>query len=191
FTHVVVQSLHTIPGEEYHNLMESARSFSGLPKGMKQVVIGDPLMSTTRDVERVADALLNSVPKSRTKNDAVIFLGHGTPHPANIYYPGLQFYLWKKDKNVFVGTVEEGLSSEYVVSELKERNIKKAYLMPLLSVAGDHAQNDMAGNEPDSWKSILTKAGITCEPVLKGTGESDEIADIWIDHLKNALSRIK
>ncbi len=63
--------------------------------------------------------------------------------------------------------------------------------MPFMSVAGDHARNDMAGDEPDSWKSILTKAGITCVPVLKGSAEYDNILAIWIDHLKKAFAHFE
>ncbi len=71
---------------------------------------------------------------------------------------------------------------------LLSKGVKKAYLIPFMSVAGDHARNDMAGDEPDSWKSILTKAGITSVPILKGTAEYDDIVDIWVDHLKGVMS---
>ena len=71
-----------------------------------------------------------------------------------------------------------------------KRGIKKAYLMPFMSVAGDHARNDMAGEDEDSWKFILTKAGVDCVPILRGTAEYNDIVDIWIDHLKAALSRL-
>ena len=75
--------------------------------------------------------------------------------------------------------------------ELKKKGVKKAYLMPFMSVAGDHAMNDMAGDEDDSWKSILTKAGVKCVPILKGTAEYDGIADLWVEHLKGAMSHFK
>jgi sirohydrochlorin cobaltochelatase len=73
---------------------------------------------------------------------------------------------------------------------LKKKGIQKAWLMPFMSVAGDHAKNDMAGDEDDSWKSILTKAGVTCEPVLKGTAEYDEFVAIWTDHLRDAMRKL-
>jgi len=62
------------------------------------------------------------------------------------------------------------------------------FLVPLMSVAGDHAKNDMAGEEEDSWKSILTAKGFKVEPILKGTAESPEIVDVWLDHLQVAFS---
>ncbi|HSO18462.1 MAG TPA: sirohydrochlorin cobaltochelatase, partial [Desulfosarcina sp.] len=71
------------------------------------------------------------------------------------------------------------------------KKIKTAYLMPFMSVAGDHAKNDMAGDEADSWKSVFTKAGIRCIPILKGTAEFDEFVDIWVDHLSGPLSHFK
>ena len=68
-------------------------------------------------------------------------------------------------------------------SLLVKKKIKKAYLMPFMSVAGGHAINDMAGEEEDSWKSILTEAGIDCVPILKGTAEFDPFVDIWVEHI--------
>jgi len=71
---------------------------------------------------------------------------------------------------------------------LLKSKIKRAYLMPFMSVAGDHAKNDMAGDEDDSWRSILTKAGIKCEVILKGSAEYDEFVNIWVDHLKVVMN---
>jgi len=92
---------------------------------------------------------------------------------------------------VFIGTVEGAPSREDVLAELGKNNVKKAYLMPFLAVAGDHAKNDLAGDEPDSWKSVMTGAGIAVTPVLKGTGDNAPLADIWIGHLKDAFERLK
>jgi sirohydrochlorin cobaltochelatase len=70
---------------------------------------------------------------------------------------------------------------------LVKKNIAKAYLMPFMSVAGDHAKNDMASDEADSWKSVLTAAGVTCIPILKGTAEYDSFVDIWVSHIDGQL----
>lgn len=191
FTLVAVQSLHTIPGEEYHSLLRTAHAFSGLPKGMKKVLVGYPLLSTPADVEKVVQAMTGIIPKSRKPGEAVVLMGHGTHHPGNIYYPGVQYFFWQKDPNILVGTVEGTPSLDDVVAELKKRGIKKAYLMPFMSVAGDHARNDMAGPEADSWISVLTKNGVKCEAVLKGTAEYPAIADIWVDHLKSAMAHFE
>lgn len=191
FTHVAVQSLHTIPGEEFHGLLKESHAFSGLPKGIKKVLVGFPLLSTTEDLEAATDALFASFPKERKKDEAILLMGHGTHHPGNVYYAGLQYHVWKKDPNVFVGTVEGAPVLDDILPVLKERGIKKVYLQPFMAVAGDHATNDMAGGEPDSWKSILEKEGFTCVSVLKGTGEIDSIVAIWVDHLKKAFAHFE
>jgi sirohydrochlorin cobaltochelatase len=191
FTHVAVQSLHTIPGEEYHYLVQTAHAFQGKPKGLQKVLLGYPLLATADDLEKAAKAIMAVIPKDRKKDEAVILMGHGTHHPANAYYPAMQYYFWQHDPLVFVGTVEGSPSLDDVQAELKKHGVKKAYLMPFMSVAGDHAMNDMAGDEEDSWKSVLTKAGIECVPILKGTAEYDGIVDLWVDHLKGAMSHFK
>lgn len=191
FTDVAVQSLHTIPGEEFHAMFGTTRAFQKMPNGIPHIAVGQPLLSSAADMSAAADALLANVPKERKPYEAVVFMGHGTPHPANVYYPGMQYYFSLKDPNVFVGTVEGSPTLDDVIKTLKARKIKKAYVMPFMSVAGDHARNDMAGDEPDSWKSVLTKAGIECVPVLKGTAEMDNVASIWIDHLKTAMQQLK
>ena len=188
FTHVAVQSLHTIPGEEFHSLLENAHKFKGMAGGMQRVLMGYPLMAVDEDIERVADALLSIVPKERKKDEAVVFMGHGTHHPANAYYAALMYRVQLKDPNVFIGAVEGFPEIDHIQNRLMARNIKKAYLMPFMSVAGDHAINDLAGDEDDSWKSVLTKAGIECVPILKGTAEYDVFIDIWTDHLAGPLS---
>ena len=188
FTHVAVQPLYSIPGEEYHNLLKTAHRFSGMPKGMKRVILGYPLMAQTEDMLAVRDAILDILPKERKADEAVVLMGHGTEHPGNIYYPGLQYFMSRKDPNVFVGTVEGTPSIEDVVADIQAKGIKKAYLIPLMAVAGDHAHNDMAGDEDDSWKSIMKKNSIEAEPILVGMGSRDNVAAIWIDHLKTAFA---
>ena len=94
----------------------------------------------------------------------------------------------KLDPNIFVGTVEGWPEIDEIKADLKQRRIKRVYLMPFMSVAGDHARNDMAGPEQDSWKSMLEKEDINCVVVLKGTAEFQEFVGIWIDHLRSAFS---
>jgi len=97
------------------------------------------------------------------------------------------FQLQLEDPNIFVGTVEGYPGVDLIQELLLKKKIKKAYLMPFMSVAGDHAKNDMAGAEDDSWMSILTKAGLECVPVLKGTAEYDEFVDIWVSHIDGPI----
>lgn len=191
FTTVAVQSLHTIPGEEFHAMQGIAKAFETMPDGFSKVTVGRPLLNTNQDMMNAAKALLASVPAERQSNEAVVFMGHGTPHPANIYYPGMQYYMERLDPLAFVGTVEGTPSLDDVLKELRQANVKKAYLIPLMSVAGDHARNDMAGDEDDSWISVLTKAGITCIPVLQGMAEKEPVVAIWVQHLQTAVDQLQ
>ncbi len=190
FTHVAVQSLHTIRGEEYDDLDATAKAFMHMPQGISRIVVGAPLLSVESDMEAVVDAIIANSPKQRKKEDALVLMGHGSPHPANAFYAALMFHLQRKDPNIFVGTVEGAPEIDEIQEMLKEKKIKKAYLMPFMSVAGDHARNDMASDEDDSWKSILTKSGIMCETVLKGTAEFDNMVDVWVDHLAQAMEHL-
>ena len=187
FTHVAVQSLHTIAGFEFRDLRRTVAGFKRM-RGFEKIALGRPLLATQEDMERTVAAILNSIPKARKKNEAVVLMGHGSHHPANAFYAALMFQIQLKDPNIFIGTVEGYPGLDVLLPLLKEQRIKTAWLMPFMSVAGDHAVNDLAGDEDDSWKSILTKAGIRCETVLKGTAEFDEYVDIWVDHIKGPLS---
>ena len=187
FTHVAVQSLHTIGGSEYHDLRRTVGAFKTMG-GFQSVLLGNPLLATQKDMERVVDAILTSIPKEREKSDGVVLMGHGTHHPSNAFYAALMFQLQLRDPNVFIGTVEGYPEADLMKELLLKKKIKKVYLMPFMSVAGDHAKNDMAGDEDDSWKSIFTKAGIRCVPVLKGTAEYDAFVNIWVDHLGDPLA---
>jgi sirohydrochlorin cobaltochelatase len=186
FTHVAVQSLHTIGGAEYHDLRVTVGAFKRMG-GFEKVILGYPLLATQEDMERNVAAVIKNIPAERQPGDAVVLMGHGTHHPSNAFYAALMFQLQLKDPNIFVGTVEGYPEVDLITELLLKNKIKKAYLMPFMSVAGDHAKNDMASDEEDSWKSILTKAGIECVPVLKGTAEFDEFVDIWVDHLGGPL----
>jgi sirohydrochlorin cobaltochelatase len=190
FTHVAVQSLHTIGGSEYHDLRRTVGAFKNMG-GFQRVILGYPLLSTQEDMQRAVNAILEIIPKKRKKNEGVVLMGHGTHHPSNAFYAALMFQLQLKDPNIFVGTVEGYPDVDLIKELLLKKKIKKAYLMPFMSVAGDHAKNDMAGDEDDSWKTIITNAGIQCVPILKGAAEYDVFVDMWVDHLKGPLSHFE
>ena len=191
FTHVAIQSLHTIRGEEFDDLANTAKAFEGLPAGVEKIVIGVLLLSDEKDMENATKAIMENIPANRKKTDAVLLMGHGTPHPSNAFYAALMFHLKRKDPQVFVGTVEGSPDINDIILMLKEKKLKKVFLMPFMSVAGDHARNDLAGDEEDSWKSILTKQGFECDITLKGTAEYDNMLDIWAGHLKDAMGHLK
>lgn len=187
FTHVAVQSLHTIAGAEYHDLTRVVGAFKSMGD-FDSIILGYPLLATQTDMEKTVDAMFDMIPADRKKQDAVVFMGHGTHHPSNAFYPALMFQAQQRDPLVFIGGVEGYPEIDEIHAWLAERKIKTAWLLPFMSVAGDHAKNDMAGDEPDSWKSILSKAGIHCHTVLKGTAEYDGFVDIWLSHLEEVLN---
>lgn len=187
FTHVAVQSLHTIAGAEFHDLRRSIGGFT-MMHGFERVILGNPLLATQEDLERTIEAIFANIPAERKKEDAVVLMGHGTHHPSNAFYSALNFQIQLQDPNVFIGNVEGYPEIDTIQMLLEKNNIKKVYLMPFMSVAGDHAKNDMAGDEDDSWKSILTKDGYEVVTILKGTAEFDEFVQIWVDHVGGPLN---
>ena len=105
FTHVAVQSLHTIGGSEYHDLHQIVDGFKAMG-GFQQIILGYPLLATQGDMQSSVDAILEIIPRNRKKTDAVVLMGHGTHHPSNAFYAALMFQLQLKDPNIFVGTVQ-------------------------------------------------------------------------------------
>ena len=184
FSEVIVQTTHVIPGEEFHGLVKTVGSFKD---DFERIVVGMPLLATTDDLQASAAALKTQMPKLQA-HEAVVFMGHGTHHPANAMYPALERVFEEMEmENVLIGTVEGFPELGHVIKKLKKSNIEKVTLMPLMFVAGDHAQNDMASDEEDSWKTILTQAGFTVECYLHGMGENAAIQAIYIQHIKEAI----
>lgn len=189
FTHVLVASFHTIAGEEFHDLHVNSHLFAQIKDGILRILVSRPLLASREDHEKVAKALLKQAPKSRKPEDAIVLMGHGSEHhPADDAYAAMNYWFSKIDPNTYVGTVEGQPTLNDFLPILKEKGVKKVYLMPFMSVAGDHARNDMCGSEEDSWSSILKKSGYEVECILKGTAEIPEIVDVWIDHMKAAYS---
>ncbi|SHK66597.1 sirohydrochlorin cobaltochelatase [Desulfatibacillum alkenivorans DSM 16219] len=190
YTHVAVQSLHTIPGEEYHALVQTVNGFRAMPEGFERLTLGYPMLGAQDSVAKAVDAVIATIPKARKANEAVVLMGHGTHHPGNIYYSAMNWQLQQQDPNIIMGTVEGYPELNDVIDYLKANKIRKVWIMPFMSVAGDHAKNDMAGPEDDSWKTQLTKAGFKCETVLKGAAEYDEFVDIWVGQLTKAFAHL-
>jgi len=186
-THVAVQALHVISGKEHHDLTINCRLFGQMYGGFRQVLMGLPLLGTGNDMENVAAALLSAIPQERKPQEAVIFMGHGSPHPANACYTALMYHLQQTDPYIFVGTMSGRPGIAAICDSLQKEKIASAYLLPCLAVVGNHTLKDMAGDNHHSWKSVLEKHGISCKPVLKGLAETDAIVEIWVDHLKTIV----
>jgi sirohydrochlorin cobaltochelatase len=143
-------------------------------------------------MEAAIKAMLDQTPTSRKPGDALLLMGHGSAHhPGDAVYAAMNYYAQDTDPNLYISTVEGQPTLEDVVPRLKKKGIKKVYLMPFMAVAGDHAQNDMCGDEKDSWKSILTKDGFEVECVMKGTAENPKIVNLWIENIKASHSHFK
>jgi sirohydrochlorin cobaltochelatase len=191
YTEVVVQPLHIQAGEEYEKILNAVASYD---KAFTKISIGRPLLYYTGqegekpdDYSIVTQAIQSQLPKLGTR-DAVAFMGHGGVHPANTAYAALQLKLQDAGlKNVFVFTVEGYPTAENLRAQLKKNKIKKVTLMPFMLVAGDHANNDMAGDEEDSFKSQLQKAGFQVETSVRGLGENAAVQDIYVQHVKDAI----
>jgi sirohydrochlorin cobaltochelatase len=189
FTHVAALSLHVIPGIEFHDLYANVQLFAQMVGGFERILVARPLLSSHEDMMQVADALLAQIPQQRKSGDVVLFMGHGSEkHPSDAIYAAMNYVFQGLDANVLVGTVSGYPSLEDLLPEIMKRKVKKAYLMPFMAVAGDHARQDMAGESADSWKSILTAKGIVCETVLSGVAEYPKVVDVWLNHLREVFA---
>lgn len=193
YTHIAVASFHTLPGVEFDDLNQDVRALRQLPEARgRKVLVSWPLLSSRKNMESVTKAILKGVPKDRKPEDAVVLMGHGSEHhPGDAVYAAMNFYSRKSDPNLFIATVEGNPKLDDVIPDLKKNGTKKVYLVPFMAVAGDHAINDMCGDEADSWKSVLQKQGFQVECVLKGTAENPEIVSIWLDNLKEVHAHLK
>ena len=175
---VMVQPTHLICGEEFDRLAavvgEHRERFSSLKLGL-------PLLAGEKDIQDVAEMLTACFPQE--EETALVLMGHGTSHPADKVYRQIQaaFELLGRE-DVFVGCVEGSLG----IPSLSPNRWKKVMLAPLMLVAGDHAKNDMAGEESDSWKSRFQEQGFQVEITLKGLGEYPEIQEMYLRHARQA-----
>lgn len=191
-THVVIQSLHLIPGNEFHELVDLARQKTGNPGGFECVRVGSPLVADENDLTEVAEAIMAIADQDRKEKEAVLFMGHGTRHDNAVYYEALHDYFQQRDRTIHMGVMEhqEASSIDVFLERFKADGVTKVHLIPFLFGAGWHVAKDMIGDGEKSWKTRLEQAGIQCKPVLKGAGEYDRMVAIWLDHLADALSRL-
>lgn len=186
-THVAVQSLHIIRGQEYDGMKAEIEAVRDRMSELRSVAVGLPLLSSASDIHRVAEALATElVPRERQAGEAVVWAGHGSAHPGDQSYGRLADALRELDPLAFLGTVEGAITCEDVIRDVLASGARAAWLLPFMTVAGDHARNDLAGDDPGTWKSRIEAAGIRCRPVLRGIAEYDAIAAVWEDHLAAA-----
>ncbi|UTC74586.1 sirohydrochlorin cobaltochelatase [Treponema sp. OMZ 792] len=174
FSEIYIQPTHIIPGEEYEKLQ------------LENTVLGQPLLHENTDFDEIIKALDLKKPK---EDEAIVFMGHGSSHEADKFYDIMQNKLNAMGfENVLIGTVEGSVELKDILPILAERKIKKIELYPFMMVAGDHAHNDMAGDEEDSWYTILKNEGYEVNANLKGLGEFPMIREIIYKSLENTIN---
>lgn len=181
YQEVVVQPLHIIPGSEYIKALHQASCYE---KDFERIRVGSPLLSSFEDYQKVI-AWMKKLASDLTPEEAIVFMGHGSQHPAFTAYACLDHLLLNKP--IFVCAVESYPEIASVIERLKTEKNQKIQLHPLMLVAGDHATNDMASDDEDSWKSQLQRAGFQVESYLKGMGEYPEIQEQFIEHAQVAI----
>jgi sirohydrochlorin cobaltochelatase len=190
FSHIAVQSLHIIPGLEYEDLSATVNAFRGIPKGFQTILLGAPLLYMSSDIKKVVNIVDSLLPAGFKKGDALVFMGHGTDHPSDNFYAAMQYHLWEKSSLFFMATVEGLPDLSSLIPKLSAQKVKTVWITPFMSIAGDHAHNDMAGTSPDSWKSQLQRAGFNVKIIMKGLIEFECVTDLWINHLKTIVDEL-
>lgn len=186
---LVVQPTHLMHGLEYDELVKEVGNYSD---AFDQVVFGEPLLNSDDDFARVEKAITEWTASYDDGETAICFMGHGTEADSNEVYQKMQDLLTKDGyTNYFVGTVEAQPSLDDVLAKVQAGDYKRVVLEPLMVVAGDHANNDMAGDEDGSWKKTFEDAGYEVECLLRGLGENEDIRAIYVDHAKAAIDSLK
>lgn len=185
FTHVALQPLQTIAGAEHEEVCAAAAEANQAP-GMR-CRVGAPLLAAPSDVEEAALALARHLPSDRRPDEDVVLMGHGARHAAAARYADLALALRALDARVHVGTMGGVMALEHILPRLTSARV---WLMPLLSVVGQHALRDMAGDGAQSWRTRIEDGHRLCLPVLRGMAEYPGVAEIWLRHLETAAATV-
>ena len=187
---LVVQPTHLMNGLEYNDLKKELDKYKDK---FDKIALGKPLLTSDEDFKQVIAAITNDTKEYLDGETAICFMGHGTEADSNKVYATLQEKLKAAGYNdYFVGTVEAKPSVDDLIAQVKESGkYKRVILQPLMVVAGDHANNDMAGDGEDSWVSKFKAAGFEVKPVLRGLGQNYDIQKIYLEHLKAAIDSLK
>ena len=186
---LVVQPTHLMDGFEYTDLRNELAEYAD---AFDRIVLGDALLTSDADFTAVAEAVVAATKEFDDGETAVCFMGHGTEAASNAVYTKMQDVLSDMGcAHYYIGTVEAEPSVEDVLDAVKAGSYKRVVLRPLMIVAGDHANNDMAGDEDDSWKSVFEDAGIEVSCVVEGLGQLEAIRQLIAAHALDALAKVK
>ena len=182
---LLVQPTHLMHGFEFTDLVEELAEYDD---AFDKIIVGEPLLSSEEDFSAVADIITEATKEYDDGKTAICFMGHGTEAPSNEIYDRMQKVLTEKGfENYYIGTVEAEPSVEDVLEAVQQGGYERVVLRPLMVVAGDHANNDMAGDEEDSWKSIFEAAGFEVVCVVEGLGQLEGVQEIFSQHVQDAL----
>lgn len=186
---LIVQPTHLMDGLEYNDLIAELEEYKD---SFEKISVGDPLLTSDDDFDKVMAAITDATADMVDDETAIVYMGHGTEAESNKVYAEMQDKLTDAGfSNYYIGTVEATPSLDDVVAALKENgSYKKVVLSPLMVVCGDHANNDMAGDEEDSWKSVLTGEGYEVETLMQGLGQIEAIRDIYVAHTQAAVDAL-
>lgn len=185
---LVIQPTHLMNGLEYNELTEEVASYSD---AFEKVAIGEPLLTSDEDFQAVMKAITEATKEYDDGETAICFMGHGTEADSNSVYTKMQDMLTEAGyANYYVGTVEASPSLDDVLAKVQAGEYKKVVLEPLMIVAGDHANNDMAGEEEGSWKKTFEDAGYEVECVVRGLGELEAIQELFVKHAQAAVDSL-
>ena len=179
FERVVVQPTHIIPGEEYATLLNDVRQVEHL---FKYVRVGKPLLYTLADCREMAGKL--TAAHATEKHTHVVFVGHGTEHPANAVYSQMDRLMKQCSPRCHVGTIEGFPALDDVVQQLRQDKARRVVLVPLMFVAGDHAKNDISVE----WKEALEKEGMQVQLCIEGLGQRADVQDLFVRHVREAMN---
>ena len=187
YTRVLLQPTHIMNGEEYHKLAAQAEEYRGR---FDQLTVGVPLLTAAEDYLDLGKALLEVLPP-QSEERAILYMGHGSEHQANSAYALMEYAFHDLGRpDVIVGTVEGYPNFDAALRRLKERRlVKEVELRPLMTVAGDHAKNDLAGEEADSWKNKLEGLGYRTCCVLNGLGEYPQVRALFVEHARQTQAQ--
>lgn len=183
FSELVVQPLHLIPGDEFEKMLAELAPHRS---AFARVAVGRPLFDGEGGYRAVLDAVMSGFPRL-DPGEALVLMGHGTGHPSDAAYSRIQATLDAMGLPVHVGTVEGAVTLDDAMARLRSARVAKVIVAPLMLVAGDHAKNDMAGDEPDSWASRLRAEGFAVRIVMRGIGELPAVQAIYADRVKAAI----
>ena len=187
---VIVQPTHLMAGYEYTDVLNSLQS--NYADKFEAIVLGDPLLTSDEDYSEVVEAICDATAAYDDGQTAICFMGHGTEADSNEDYTHLQQVLTDAGHtSYFVGTVEATPTFDDVVEAAQAAGFTRAVLRPLMVVAGDHANNDMADTEdPDSFASKFIAAGFEVECIVEGLGQLVAIDDIYVRHVADAIAQL-